>query len=74
MTAWLGHGPLGSPGGGYSYGGLVLVPLNVRVPYTRATSRVRTVVGVTERLCVCLDFFLFYYLLLILTRLLDTKN
>ena len=29
MTAWLGHGPLGSPGGGYGYGGLVLGPFNV---------------------------------------------
>ena len=25
MTAWLGHGPLGPPGGGYGYGGLALV-------------------------------------------------
>ena len=38
MTAWLGHGPLGSPGGGYGYGGLVLGPFNVHVPPTRATS------------------------------------
>ena len=39
MTAWLGHEPLGSPGGGYGYGGLVLVPFNIHVSYTRATSR-----------------------------------
>ena len=38
MTAWLGHGPLGPPGGGYGYGGLVLVPFNVSEPTTRATS------------------------------------
>ena len=31
MTAWLGHGPLGSPGAGYGYDGLVLVPFNVHV-------------------------------------------
>ena len=36
MTAWLGHGPLGSPGGGYGYGGLVLGPFNVHGPSIRA--------------------------------------
>ena len=39
MTAWLGHGPLGPPGGGYGYGGLVLGPFNVHERTTRATSR-----------------------------------
>ena len=40
MTGWLGHGPLGSPGSGYSYAGLVLVPFNVHERTTNATSLV----------------------------------
>ena len=41
MTVWLDHGPLGSPGAGYGYDGLVLVPFNVHVSPTRATSHTR---------------------------------
>ena len=37
-TARLGHGPLGSLGVGYGYGGLVRAPFNVHVSYTHATS------------------------------------
>ena len=36
MTGWLGHGPLGSPGGGYSYGWLVRWPFNVHMAHLLA--------------------------------------
>ena len=41
MTAWLGYGPLGPPGGGYGYGGLVLGvgPFNVSPYYGFKYSR-----------------------------------
>ena len=42
MTAWLGHGPLGPPGAGYGYGGLVLGPFNVHGPSIRATGPLPT--------------------------------
>ena len=38
MTAWLSHGPLGPPGAGYGYGGLVPVPFNLHERITNATS------------------------------------